>query len=285
MVFVLNLWHYKIMTNVIKANGSVEEYNEAKVLHSIKRAGIPEVLHQDVVNHINSKIYDNIPTKEIYGHVINFLGNSEYPYARSSYSLKQAIIDLGPTGYPFEDFVSEILISLGYSTEVRQILKGNCVTHEIDIIAKKDSVTAMVEAKFHNSVGIRTDVHIPMYTKARFDDIREKYQLTEAWVITNTKATTDAVAYAECVGMKTISWSYPDGKSLRDLIEQAGLHPITILTTLTQGQKVKLLEDHIVRCKVIHENPDTLNILSLSQEEKAKVINEVNFVCRGEHRE
>jgi hypothetical protein len=271
------------MTNVIKANGAEEEYNEEKMLRSFKYAGIPEDLQLEAVQHLRNRIYNNIPTKEIYGNVLEFLGKSEYPYTRSTYSLKQAIMDFGPTGYPFEDFISEILTSLGYSTQVRQILNGKCISHEVDIIAKKDNITALIEAKFHNSVGIRSDVHIPMYTKARFEDVREKYQLTEAWVITNTKATTDAIAYAECVGMKIISWSYPEGKSLRDLIEQAGLHPITILTSLTQGQKVKLIEDHIVRCKAIHENPDILNILSLSHEEKQKVVNEINFICKGEH--
>ena len=100
------------MANVLKANGTYEAYNENKVLQSINRSGIPESFKQDVLNHVNSKIYENIPTKEIYGHVAEFLGASEYPYAKSSYGLKQAIMDLGPTGYPFEDFVSEVLISI-----------------------------------------------------------------------------------------------------------------------------------------------------------------------------
>lgn len=272
------------MVNVIKANGFPEEYREEKVISSIKRAGVPESIYPDVLKHVNSKIYDNIPTNEIYGHVAEFLGSSSYPYSKSKYSLKQAIMDLGPTGYPFEDFVSEILQSLGYSTFVRQILRGKCITHEVDVIAKKNNLSCMVEVKFHNSIGTRSDVHVPMYTKSRFDDVKGKYNLSEAWVMTNTKATIDAITYSQCVGMKIVSWSYPEGESLRDLIEKAGLHPITMLSTLPENQKMDLLNRHIVRCKVIHENPDILHTLSLNGEQRKKVLEEVDFICHGEHK-
>lgn len=271
------------MVNILKASKNIEPYDEKKVLHSIKRAGIPERIQNDVLNHVNSKIYDNIPSSEVYGHIVEFLGTSEYPYSKSRYSLKQAIMDLGPTGYPFEDFMSEILDSHGYSTETRLNLMGKCISHEVDIIAKKDGKTTLIEAKFHNSVGTRTDVHVPMYTKSRFDDIKEKYSLNEAWIVTNTKATMDAIAYAECVGMKIISWSYPEKGSLRELIESIGLHPITILSTLLPQHKINLLKRHIVRCKDIHENPQTLDSLGISNTDRKKVLDEIAFVCSGEH--
>lgn len=272
------------MLNVIKVGKQIEPYSEEKILHSIKRAGIPEKIHNDVLKHVNSKVYDNIPSSEIYGHVTEFLGASDYPYSRSRYSLKQAIMDLGPTGYPFEDFISEILNSHGYNTEVRVNLMGKCVSHEVDIVAKKNERSILIEAKFHNSVGTRTDVHVPMYTKSRYEDIKDKYNLNESWIITNTKATTDAIAFAECVGMTIISWSYPEKGSLRELIESAGLHPITILSTLLPQHKLNLLKRHIIRCKSIHENPSILEPLGMSVEEKKKVLDEIEFVCKGEHR-
>lgn len=271
------------MVNVIKASKLAEPFNTDKVLGSIKNIGIPESLQKDVVSHINGKLYDNIPSKEIYGHVSEFLGTSDFPYSKSKYNLKQAIMDLGPTGYPFEDFISEILTQIGYSTEVRQVLMGKCISHEVDIVAKKNNETIMIEAKFHNSTGTRSDVRVPMYTKSRYEDLLSKHQFTNAWVITNTKATTDAIAYSECVGMKMISWSYPDGESLRDLIESAGLHPVTILSTLSQQQKITLLNRHLVRCKSIHDNPESLDILDMSHEDKKKVLEEITYICGGEH--
>lgn len=264
---------------VIKATGEKEEFSEEKVLQSIKRARIPVELQPTVLNHVKEKIYENIPTSEIYNHILEFLEKSDKPYSKSKYSLKQAIMALGPTGYPFEDYVAEILKTLGYSTEVRQVLKGTCIMHEIDVVATKENEKIMVEVKFHNGPGTRTDSQNALYTKARFDDIKQSHQFTKAWLVTNTKATIDAITYGQCVGMEVIGWSYPDGKSIRDLIENSYLTPITALSTLSQAQKAQLLEQHIVLCKDICNDPRILNLLFLKDEEKDKVMDEIHFVC------
>jgi len=47
------------------------------------------------------------------------------------------------------------------------------------VIAEKDRTTAAIEAKFHNSPGTRSEVHVALYTKARFDDIKIKIILTK----------------------------------------------------------------------------------------------------------
>jgi hypothetical protein len=266
------------MPNVLKATGQIEPFNEDKLRLSIKRAGIPKKLAENVVIHVKSKLYDNIPTAEIYKHVTEFLGNSSHPFARARYSLKQGIMDLGPTGYPFEDYVSEILKLEGYETQVRQILQGKCITHEIDIVAKKEDVSSMVECKFHNLPGTKSQVHVPLYIKARFDDIREKNNLSEVWLITNTKITQDALDYAICSNMKVIGWNYPENGSLRDLIEKHKLHPITALTNISQNQKQILAQNHVVLAKDICKNSSSLDILGLPQEKKNSVLSECQFV-------
>lgn len=271
------------MVNIVKANKKQEPFNEEKIITSIKRTGVPEHVQTKVVAKVKEKVYENISSQEVFDQVSDALGDSEYPYAKSLYRLKQAIMDLGPTGYPFEDFVSELLVTLGYSTQVRQILPGTCVSHEVDVIAEKTGIRSMIEAKFHNATGSQSDLHVPLYTKARFDDVKVKHNLQEVWLVTNTKASIDAIAYADCVGMKVISWDYPEGGSLRDLVEKAGLHPVTMLTTLSSGQKTKLIDDHIVRCKTIHENPLILDTLGLSHQEKKLVMDEINYICRNEH--
>lgn len=268
--------------HVLKADGSLEEFNERKVVNSIERAGIPKDLQEDVLEHVKSKLYDEISSAEIYHHISEFLGASTAPYSKSRYSLKQAIMQLGPTGYPFEDFIAKILQSEGYNTQVRQILRGKCVTHEVDVIAHKNGRTALIEAKFHNSPGIRSQIHVPMYTKSRFDDVRERYGLDEAWVVTNTKTTTDANAFAECAGMRVISWSYPEGAGLRDLIEKSGLHPITVLSSITTTQKVKLLNDHMTLCKDLLANQDYFDRVSMTEDQKKKTREELEFVCKAE---
>src|SRR3989344_2304607 len=190
------------MPQVLKATGQIEPFSEEKLRESIRRAGIPRDLEDNVVAHIKSKLYENIPTIEIYKHINEFLDNSSQSYSKAKYSLKQAIAELGPTGYPFEDYAAEILKLEGYKTQVRQVLMGKCVSHEIDVVLENSHRRVMVECKFHNGSSNRSQVQVSLYTKARFDDIREKNNLDEAWLITNTKLTPDALSYATCSNMK-----------------------------------------------------------------------------------
>lgn len=71
----------------------------------------------------------------------------------------------------------------------------------------------------------------------------------KAWLVTNTKATAEAIKYAECVGIQIVSWDYPGDFSLRYLIEKSGLHPITCLQTLKEQERRELLRRGLVFCK------------------------------------
>ncbi len=266
------------MILVTKANGEKEPFSEAKVQGSIERAGIAKEIREQVLSHIYEKLYDGIPTSKIYHHISEFLGKFN-PRAKAKYSLKQAIMKLGPTGYPFEDFVAEILKTQGYQTQTRQILQGACITHEIDVVATKNSEKIMVEAKFHNMPGIKTNVHVALYTKARFDDIATRNNFTKAWIVTNTKVTTDAIAYAECQNITIIAWEYPQKGNLRDLIEQSGLAPITSITEFSPNDIQKLLENGIVLCRDICKKPEILNLLDLPEDKKKHILDQAAFVC------
>jgi len=269
------------MTQVKKANGEFEQFSEDKVLSSIKRAGIPKELQDSVLSEVKSKLYNNIPTFEIYQIIIDSLSRTEQPYATARYSLKQAIMLLGPTGYPFEDFVAKVLESQGYSTQTRQVLEGRCVNHEVDVIAEKEGQKILVEAKFHNNPGTRSDVHVALYMKSRFEDLKDRFKFDEAWIVTNTKTTLDANTFAYCSGLKIISWNYPEGNSLRDMIERSTLHPITMLTRLSAAQKLKLLEDGIIICHDILDKPQVLDVIGLTHEEKKDTLSELEFICKS----
>lgn len=274
------------MIRVIKANGEREEYSEEKLWNSARRAGIDKSLKADLLAHVKTQLRDDIPTSEIYHHILEYLGKASVKHVQAIYSLKQSIMDLGPTGYPFEDYVARILQAQGYSTVVRNIIKGKCISHEIDVIAEKNFSQGvnrmMVEAKYHNHLGVKTDVHVAMYTYARFQDTREQNNFNDVLLVTNTKATIDAISYADCAGMKIISWSHPDGGSLRDLVEKYSLHPITALTSLSLDQKQELLRRGIVLCKDICQNQDTLTLLRISLEQKQQIYEEALVVCSVE---
>lgn len=269
------------MVYVIKANGEKEAFDDNKIINSINRAGVPINVQSQALSYVKKNLYPNIPTSKIYKNITNFLQKTKNPYFNTRYKLKEAIMTLGPTGYPFEDFISKILQDDGYKTETRQIVCGKCVNHEIDVIARKDDKKIMIEAKFHNFPGTKTDVHVALYTKARFEDVKNKNGFNEVWLVTNTKCTIDAISYSQCVGIKIISWSYPQGESLQDLVEKSGRIPITALTSLSESQKQKLLQNHIVLCKDIKDNPLVLSRLNLSNGSSKTVIDEIEFLNKS----
>lgn len=268
------------MIHVIKADGAREPFDEKKVISSMKRAGVPKHIESQLLKEIKANVYDNIQTWEIYQWIIQSLGKSDDPYSKAQYSLKQAIMMLGPTGYPFEDYLARLLEAEGYKTQTRLVLSGKCVSHEIDVIAEKNGKRIMIEAKFHNSSGARSDLQVIMYTKARFDDVKVKNNIDECWLVTNTKATIDAITYAQCNNLIVMSWNYPEGNSLRDIIEKHRLYPVTMLSSIPQALKLRLLENHVVLLKDICFTPTLLNTIHASHEEKQKLLEESKYLCK-----
>lgn len=234
--------------NVIKATGVIEPFSEEKVISSLKRAGAPEILAKQIVTQIIPHLYQNIPSFEIYNLVMETL-KKEQKLLAERYNLKQAIMELGPTGYPFEKFMAAVLKEGGFENVItNKTVLGKCVSHEIDIVAERKKKTFMIECKFHNQPGARTDIKVALYTYARFLDV-QKRGFDNAWLITNTKVTQDVKAYCLCMGMEVTSWDYPDSQSLRKMIDKSMLHPVTAIASLSVEEKQSLLDRGIVFCR------------------------------------
>jgi hypothetical protein len=250
---------------IVKANGAHEAFDPEKLRGSLLRAGASPKSADDVLSHIGSELYNEISTKEIYQHAFAILRNLETPVARR-YSLRRAIMDLGPSGFPFEDFVAEIFRAKGYKTLTRQTVLGGCVQHEIDLVAWNANKLIMAEAKFHNELGTKSDLKVALYVKARFDDIKENVfnyggtdrPIDEGWLITNTKFSSTAIHYGECKNLVMVGWNYPGKGNLQDMVEEEALHPITCLTNLSLADKKILLDRNIVLCSTIRANPEIL---------------------------
>ncbi|MCG2691748.1 restriction endonuclease, partial [Microgenomates group bacterium] len=249
---------------------------------------ISSQLEKQVLDDIESKLYQNIPTFKIYQQINQTLKTSSEPHVFARYQLKQAIMQFGPTGFPFENFVAAILAELGYSVKVGVIVPGICVNHEVDVVAVKDNQHFMVECKFHNRPGTRSDVKVALYVKARFDDVKSAWvkkpghqnMFHQAWLVTNTKLTSDAIKFGECTGMNLIAWSYPKTNCLQDLITRTKLHPVTCLNSISQYQKKQLLDQGIVLCRSLHQqNSDFFRSLNISEDKAKAVKQEVEFVC------
>jgi hypothetical protein len=186
------------------------------------------------------------------------------PSHAARFNLKKAIMELGPSGYPFERFVAALFEEEGFSTQAGKVLQGQCVTHEIDVIGTKGTELMLVECKYHNTSGIHVDVKVPLYIHSRFQDLLDNnlmgktYTGFTGWIATNSKFSDDAIAFARCKGMQLLGWGFPEGNSLKDRIDRTGLYPVTCLSTLTQAEKSFLMEKHIVLARELYANPDWL---------------------------
>jgi len=240
--------------NIRKASGELEPFLEEKVRSSLTRARIDKETQNEIIEKLHSRLYEGITTRKIYSLVYGWL-KSDQPYLASRYNLKRAVMALGPTGYPFEKFIAGVLTRSGSQATVSTIVKGRCIDHEIDVLAQKGDVRYMIECKFHNRQGIKTNVKVALYVDARFLDIKDtpidffgKKTVSQALLATNTKLTSQAIAYCRCRKMQVISWNYPQGFSLRELVENGGLHPITCLSFLSRKEKESLLSEGFVFC-------------------------------------
>lgn len=242
--------------SVIKRNGDREPFSEEKVFRSMRRVGVPDELEHEAMAHIREKIQGNeITTDEIFRHILEFLE----PRDRKSslrFNLRQALFELGPTGYPFEQYLARIFRDQGYKVEVGVQMQGDCVTHEIDLLIMKDNTRQIVEAKFHNSHVTKSDVQTALYTYARYLDVKDKNDIDNVWLITNTKLSQDAIVYTQCKGMPSIAWNYPNEGNLQDFVEQPHMYPITILNSLSEKEKQRLVEKDIVLCRDLLERKD-----------------------------
>ncbi|MEK7176195.1 MAG: ATP cone domain-containing protein [Patescibacteria group bacterium] len=268
--------------SVIKASGKHESFDPEKLRFSLLHSGASAEAAEDVLAHIMPELHNGMTTNEIYRHAFAFLNRTNKPVARS-YSLRRAVMELGPSGFPFEDFIAEILRTKGFECLTRETCLGGCVPHEIDVVAWNDRKLIMVEAKFHNELGIKSDLKVALYIKARFDDLKENVfnyggkdrPVTDSWLITNTKFSSTAIHYGACKNMTLIGWNYPEKGSLQDMIEEEGLHPITCLTTLSGEEKRSLLASGVVLCSSIAEKPDILEkVLGLGFK-SSPVLNEI----------
>ena len=271
---------------IIKASGEKALFEIEKVINSLERAGADKLLIKEIVQDINKEVHDGMTTKKIYQMAFNLLKRKSRASA-SKYKLKKALMELGPSGYPFEKFVGKVFDHEGFDTRVGVIVQGNCVQHEVDVIAQKDYKHYMIECKYHSDQGRFCNVKIPLYIQSRFLDVQKQWEkqqghktkFHQGGVCTNTRFTSDAIQYGTCAGLMLTSWDYPKGHGLKERIDRLGLHPLTSLTTLTKAEKSKLLDKGIVLCKEINENPSILEQIGIPKQRQKNILKDSEELC------
>lgn len=215
---------------IIKANGQSVPFDTNKVIGTCIRAGASNKMAKRIAKKTMKMVRNGMSTKDIYRIVLRNISEIDEGRAiKHKYRLKESIMRMGPAGFPFESYVSQILSHYGYKVEaVRKAVNGKCVTHEIDVIARLNNKRYMVECKYHHNRGIYTGLKDSLYTHARFLDLNNQFD--QEILSCNTKLSVDALTYAKCVGQNILCWRHPQDEGLEKMIDEKGLYPITILS-------------------------------------------------------
>ncbi len=269
-----------MVVNVAKADGTIEAFDPLKLRASLHKAGADEEATVSIVDEVQNELYENISTEEIYRRAFALLREHRRE-AAAHYSLKRALLEFGPSGFPFEDYLGELFRIEGWKTSVGQIVQGGCVEHEVDVVMQKGDETVYAEAKFHNTAAFKTDLKTTLYVKARIDDLKLAHpkQNIRGLIVTNTKFTSKAVQYASCEGLELLGWEYPHKNNLHTRIEAARLYPVTALTTLSKHEKVALLAQKHVLCSSLLGHPDILESVGVRGKYVENVLHEAALLC------
>ncbi len=268
---------------IVKADGSNETFDPTRLAVSLERSGASELTAKNIAESITDTIAPGTSSKEIYTRAFSLLRREARPIA-ARYALRRALLELGPSGHPFEDFISHLYRAEGWQVETRKIIKGKCVQHEVDFYASHTEQNEFLaaELKYHNDPGYKTDLKVALYVKSRFDDIfacdasARSCPIDRGILVTNTKFTSEAIAYAACSGVELLGWGYPVNDNLFMRMTRVKVYPITALTELSRAEKRILIERGVIAVDTIVEDRRSLDSLHISSERVGELLAEAD---------
>jgi predicted RecB family endonuclease len=258
--------------DVTKGSGENQEFSHEKFCRSVRSAGAPADVVAKVCSMVEKELVPGIRTEDLYSKTARYLEKENFLVA-ARYKLKGAIMELGPAGFFFEEYVAAILREYGYTAKVGRTVRGRCVSHEIDIQAERGKERYLLELKYHNRRGLKSDAQVAMYMYARVLDIGKG---SRAWLLTNTKFTKRAIAYAECMGIRMTGWQYPKHTGLEQMIVEKALYPITVLPSARRHIREQFAKEHImfVRDVLAHSAQDLTKQFGIPPKTAKKLMQE-----------
>ncbi|MDD4990321.1 MAG: hypothetical protein PHW31_03360 [Candidatus Pacebacteria bacterium] len=260
---------------VINSRGEQEPFSVQKVERSARRVGASLKLAKQIAKEVERKIYNGMPTFEIFK-IVKELLNQAQPIFGLKFNLKQAMKDLGPDGFGFEKYAAALLREIGYIVKLNQFISGRCLgQYEVDFTAENNEVLKVGECKYHSQSGMAVDQEVALANYARFLDILQgKLALTKknqgkklsSLLVTNTRFSSRAIQYSECSGVELWGWKYPVNNGLEIFIDQKKLYPITILPSFQRQWAGVFNQRNIILAADVLK----LNLDRLSQEENIK---------------
>jgi hypothetical protein len=268
--------------DIQKSSGAFVLYDAEKLKSSLMRAGASQEQALDIIRRITPALHHNMRSKEVFRLAFAQLKKVSRPIA-TRYNLKKAISELGPSGFPFEQLIARIFQQKGYLVRTGAFFDGRCVTHEVDVVAKKNGETLLMECKFHHTAGVVTNIKTPLYIHARYHDIKLKWPESEAaphaLIATNTRFSEDSIKYSLCAGIQLLSWDFPQGNAIREMIDHFSLYPLTCLNSLTVREKGMLLDKKLVLVRELLDAHDILSNMGIPAQRIKTILEEVHGVC------
>jgi hypothetical protein len=251
------------MIYVTKADGSKQIFNKQKIINTCLRLQATLEQAQSIADKIEARAYDGIPTKEILQMIFQYMKKYR-PAIGYQIDLRQAIA-MFRSKPDFEIYVAKIFEAFGYKVETNLIIQGNCIEHEIDVVARKEEEVILIEAKHHVNHHTYSGLDVFLQLNSTLEDLKEGYQagknnfrFTKAVLICNTKVSEHAKRYALCKGLEFIAWKFPPERGLERIIEENKLYPITFLKEIERGEAYKLADVGIVTVKQLLDDTEKI---------------------------
>jgi hypothetical protein len=243
---------------------------------------------ESIAEEIETRIYDGVETKKILQMIFKHLRKHK-PSTRHQIDLRKALSLLNPAP-DFERFIQILLSEHGYEVTPNQIVRGRCVEHEVDAIARKNGKTCIVEVKHHYKYHTPTSLDVSRIARAIFEDVTEGHELglnnlkiDYAMIVCNTKLSEHAKRYADCRGIRHIGWSSPPNHDLQTMIEEKKLYPITFLKGLNAETRNKLVHNGVILLKQLAEKtPKELRRQTgISKEKLGSIVGKARTILSG----
>ncbi len=236
---------------VTKADGSRQQFDRDKIIGTCMRMGATRYEAEEIAGKIESRVYDGIPTTKVLQMIFQFI-HKYRPQASRLYDLRRGL-SLMNSKPEFEIFVQILLANIGFEVDSNRILKGKCVEHEVDAIARKNGVTYFVEAKHHYNYHTFTGLDESRIARALLEDVTEGFnqgltnlKIDKAMIVTNTKYSEQALRYGACRNILQIGWSTPADLGLRDIIQKNDLYPLSCVRGLKAEMRMQLVDSGLV---------------------------------------
>ena len=273
---------------VTKADGTRQPFDKTKIMRTCLRMGATLAVAESIAEEIETRIYDGIETKKILQMIFRSLRKHK-PVIRHQIDLRKALSLLNPAP-DFERFIRLLLSEHGYEVTPNQIVRGRCVEHEIDAVARKNGKTCIVEVKHHYKYHTPTSLDVSRISRAVFEDVTEGYELglnnlkiDYAMIVCNTKLSEHAKRYADCRGIRHIGWSSPPNHDLQTMIEEKKLYPITLLKGLNAETRNKLAHNGVILLKQLTEKTPTelRRQTGISKEKLGSIVGKARAILSG----